>query len=129
MGQEWKQLRVPYGPQEFPLSIPNAHRLLVRALEIGNVEITGHFKQRGVERNFTTIDAENILRRGTICAKPVFDPEYENYCFNVRGKYEGRTLELKVALDPSVDYEAPLLIFITGVRNGGPNADDDTDEK
>jgi hypothetical protein len=129
MSQEWKQLRVPYHPEEFPISIANAHRLLVRALELGNVEVTGHFKQRGTERNFTTVDAENILRKGTICRKPIFDPAYENYCFNVRGKYEGRTLELKVALDPGVDYDAPLLIFITGIRKGGPNADNDNDEK
>ncbi len=128
MTQEWKQLRPQIKGEELPLSMANAQRLLWRALEFGTIEVTGHFKKRGIQRHFTTVDAENILRNGTICSKPRFDPDYENYCFSVRGKYEGKTLELKVALDPGVDYAAPLLIFVTGVRKGGPNADNDTIE-
>jgi hypothetical protein len=58
MTQEWKQLRPQGKGEELPLSKANARCLLLRALECGTVEVTGHFKKRGIERHFTTVDAE-----------------------------------------------------------------------
>ncbi len=121
MTEEWKQLREQrrYSDAEFPLSTTNAQRLLVKALEEGNVDVLDHFKRRCAERNFTTVDAERIIRTGRICGKPRRDSDYENWRITVRGKYEGKRLEISVALDLNVDCETPLITLITGVRKGG----------
>lgn len=119
MTQDWKRLRdSDQSLKGLPLSLSNVKRLLIRALETGNIEITGHMKRRCGEREFTTVDAENVIRTGTICSKAQFDPEFENYRITVRGRIEGRILEIQVGLDPSVDYDTPLVTFITGTRKG-----------
>lgn len=130
MTQDWKRLRdLATRLPEFPLSMGNAHKLLIRAYEIGNVETTSHIKQRCVERKFSTIDVENVVRNGAIIGKPKFAPNYENWCFILRGKTEGKTLEVRVGLYPGVDYESPLVVLITGIRKGGTNAQGDDEEK
>jgi len=107
----------------------NARLLLVRAFETGIVETTGHIKQRGIERNFTNVDVENVVRNGQIIGKPKFNPEYENWCFVIRGKIEGRVLEVRVGLDLGVDCDSPLLTLITGIRKGVSNAKGDDNER
>jgi hypothetical protein len=129
MTQDWKQLRGHDSPKRFPLSIENTRLLLIRAFETGIVETTGHIKQRGIERNFTNVDVENVVRNGQIIEKPRFNPEYENWCFVIRGKIEGKVLEVRVGLDPGTDYESPLLTLITGMRKGVSNAKGDDDER
>src|SRR5271170_5692844 len=126
MTQDWKRLReVSQSPVELSLSPDNVKRLLLTALETGNVEITSHLKRRCAERSFTTVDAENVIRTGIVFGRVLFDIEYENYRITMRGRIEGRILEIRLGLDPSVDYEAPLVTLITGIRKGGTNAEGD----
>jgi hypothetical protein len=130
MTQDWKQLRGRSTPsEEFPLSMANGRMLLIRAYETGIVETTEHIKQRGIERNFTNVDVENVVRNGQIVGKPKFNPHFENWCFVIRGKIEGKVLEVRVGLAASIDYDSPLLTLITGIRKGASNAKGDDDEK
>ena len=99
---------------ECPVSVENAHALLIRALEDGSAHITEHFKLRTTERNFTTVDAERIIRTGKIVGEPEYCPQFENWCFAVRGKCESRTLEIRVGLDFNMDLESPVMALITG---------------
>src|SRR5690242_7856921 len=105
MTQDWKQLRAQRTMEELPLSMANARLLILRALETGNVDTTGHIKQRGIERNFTNIDVENVIRNGHFVGKPKFNPDYENWCFVIRGKTEGKVLEVRVGLDLRIDCD------------------------
>ncbi len=73
------------------------------------------------------MDAENVIRTGIVFGRVLFDIEYENYRITMRGRIEGRILEIRLGLDPSVDYEAPLVTLITGIRKGGTNAEGDDD--
>lgn len=116
------QSREPSTSEEFPLCSTNVHRLLVRAYELGNVDTTDHFRLRASERHFTTVDVENVVRTGQLIGKPHFSPAYRNWCVRIVGKIEGRTLEVRLALDPGVDFESPLLTLITGIRRGGARA-------
>jgi len=129
MTRDWKQLRPESSPKQFPLSMANARTLLIRAYETGIVETTEHIKQRGIERNFTNVDVENVVRNGQIVGKPKFNAHFENWCFVIRGKIEGKMLEVRVGLAPSADYDSPLLTLITGIRKGVSNAKGDDDER
>jgi hypothetical protein len=122
MSQDWKQLRAQSDSAEFPASMDNARKLLIRAYEEGSVDTTKHIQQRAVERNFTTVDVENVVRNGSFVGKPKLSPDHQNWCFKIRGKIEGKTLEVRVGLDPGIDFDSPLLVLITGIRKGGPNA-------
>jgi hypothetical protein len=125
MTQEWKRQRdelAKASSRGLPISKENLKRLVVRAIELGNVDITDHLRKRCAERQFTTVDAENILRNGTIVGPSWFDIEFETYRLTMRGKVEGKILDIGVAIDPSVDYEYPLVSLTTGIRNG--EADD-----
>jgi len=114
---QWKQLRLLGVGRTFPLTIENAHIILIRALEMGSVHLTDHFKQRCKDRRFTTIDAERIIKTGKIVCEPEYSLKHDNWCFRIRGRCETRALEMRVALDCKQDYENPLLVFITGVCN------------
>jgi hypothetical protein len=133
MTQAWKRLRDLAAQAEqapiFPLSMTNGHKLLVRAYESGNVETTSHIKQRCVERRFSTVDVENIVRNGTIVGKPKFAPDYGNWCFILRGKSAGKNLEVRVGLYLDVNCDSPLIVLITGMRIGGSNAEGDDEQK
>jgi hypothetical protein len=114
---QWKQLRLVGSNRTFPLTLGNAQIILVRALEMGSVHITDHFKQRAKERRFTTIDAERIIKTGKIVCEPEYSLKHDNWFFRIRGRCEKRTLEMRIALDCRQDYETPLVILITGVCN------------
>jgi hypothetical protein len=114
---QWKQLRLGTVDRTFPLTLANAHVVIVRALELGYVHITDHFKQRCKDRKFTTIDAERIIKTGKIVWEPEYSLRFDNWCFRVRGKCEKRSLEMRIALDCKQDYECPLVVFITGICN------------
>jgi hypothetical protein len=142
MTQDWKRQReAQRRVGALPMSIDNLRKLLIRAVELGNLDITSHFKQRCLQRGFTTLDAENVVRSGqiTVCERPWFDAENDHYRMTVKGKIEGKTLEIGIGLDPSVDYQAPLVSFNTVMGKGGSNVgvrgkknetrEGDTDEK
>lgn len=124
MTEDWKRQReVQRRVGALPMSIDNLRKLLIRAVELGNLDITSHFKQRCLQRGFTTLDAENLIRSGliTVCEKPWFDSENDHYRMTVRGKIEGKTLEIGIGLDPGVDYQAPLISLTTVIGKGGSN--------
>lgn len=115
---QWKQLRLVEVGRAFPFStLGNAHIVIVRALEMGSVHITDHFKQRCKDRRFTTIDAERVIKTGKIVCPPEYSLRHDNWCFCISRKCETRTLEMRIALDCKQDFDDPLVIFITGVCN------------
>ena len=118
---KWKQLRLrelkeATSAERFPLDAGNAHAILIRAFEAGFIHVTAHFSMRCKQRGFTVIDAETVIKNGKIVGGPQYCAEHDNWCFGIAGKSAGEKLEIRLALDPSVDYESPLVVLITGVR-------------
>jgi hypothetical protein len=104
-----------FGGPEFPLTLDNARVLLLRAIMVGNVIITKHFKTRGQERDFTTVDVERVLRDGKFSADPEYCENFQDWVFRIAGKCDVRNFEARVGLDWSEDLEYPTLIYITGI--------------
>jgi hypothetical protein len=115
---EYRQLILFGVEEEFPLSLDNARILLLRAVMIGNVVITAHFRKRGEERGFTTVDVERVLRDGRIVCLPQYNEEFKNWVFRLTGKCETRNFEARVALDWAEDLELPTVVYITGICKG-----------
>lgn len=115
---ESRQLILFGTQQEFPLSLENARVLLLRAVMIGNVVVTAHFRKRGEERGYTTVDVERVLRDGRILCLPQYDEEFKNWVFRLVGKCETRNFEARVALDWTEDLELPTVVYITGICKG-----------
>lgn len=115
---EWRQLILFSTEEEFPLSLDNARLLLLRAVMVGNILITKHFRERSVERGFTTIDVERVLRDGKIVGCPEHCEDFNNWVFRLTGKCETRNFEARVALDWSEDLELPTVVYITGMCKG-----------
>jgi hypothetical protein len=115
-----RQLILSFGTEdrEFPLSLENARILLLRAVMIGNILITSHFRQRGEERGFTTVDVERVLRDGEVVSLPRYSSEFNNWVFCLAGKCETRKFEARVALDWTEDLELPTVVYITGICKG-----------
>jgi hypothetical protein len=103
---------------EFPLSLDNAHALLVKAIYLGRVQPSEHFKRRVIERKFTTLDIERAIKCGKITRAPEYCEEYNNWVFRVEGLCFTRQFEARVALDWSEDLDNPLMIYITGIYKG-----------
>lgn len=114
----WRQLILFGSEEEFPLSLENARVLLLRAVMIGNIIITSHFRERGQERSFTTVDVERVLRDGKIVCHPEHCKEFNNWVFRISGKCETRNFEARVALDWTEDLELPTVVYITGICKG-----------
>lgn len=108
-----------FGPrEEFPLTLENARGLLLRGVMVGNVVITKHFKERQVERQFTTIDVERVIRDGIFACPPEYCKDFKNWVFRISGKCETRNFQARVALDWSEDLEVPTVVYITGICKG-----------
>jgi uncharacterized protein DUF4258 len=100
-----------------PTSHAHAKEIIIRALDIGRVVFSAHFRQRCLERMFTTVDAERVIRNGRIQSGPVADTGFGTWKYEIIGLCDGGELVIVVALDPSHDYaESPLIVFITGYR-------------
>lgn len=98
-----------------PMSSLNAQGVALCALEHGTERISQHFKERAMERGFSTIDAENVIRDGRPKGGPEYCPDFGNYKYHFIGKVDDQTLEVVVALDPSRDFEkSPAVILLTG---------------
>jgi hypothetical protein len=104
--------------EEFPLTLDNAHALLLKAVMVGNVVITKHFKDRQNERGFDTIDVERAIRGGNFLGSPEYCEDFTNWVFRISGKCETRNFEARVALDWQEDLELPTVIYITGICKG-----------
>lgn len=100
-----------------PLS-PETARLV--ALESwgkgGRIRSTDHFRTRSSERNFSTLDVQEVIRHGRPECKAEFCREFNNYKYRFQGMVDGLELRVAFALDATQDYSAsPLVILITGV--------------
>ena len=100
---------------KFPISSENTRMLLIRALEHGRIHVTEHFKQRSKERGFNTLDAERVVRHGSVKQEPVYCPRFRNWRFTLTGFSYGRTLEICVGLSLELDLDSPVLALITGI--------------
>jgi hypothetical protein len=116
--EELRQLLLFPPSEEFPLTLDNAHVLLLKAVMVGNVLITKHFKVRQEERGFDTIDVERAIRDGNFLGSPEYCKEFTNWVFRISGKSETRNFEARVALDWQEDLELPTVIYITGICKG-----------
>jgi hypothetical protein len=54
----------------------------------GILVVTPHFKMRAAQRGFTTPDALNVLRRGSLVGLPGFCPEFCNWKHVVKGVHD-----------------------------------------
>lgn len=96
------------------LSSESAEAVILRAWEDGRIHVTTHFRQRGRERGFNIIDAENVIRNGSIRGEPEYCGDFDNWKYKFLAALEDSTLEIVVSLDPTEDYAAPLVILLTG---------------
>lgn len=112
------RLEFPQSESKLPMSLENARIMLIRALDVGRIQVTEHFKQRGRERGFTTVDAERIVRHGTVVGIPTECPQFRNWRFKLTGISCGQVLEIYVGLSMELDLEFPVLAFITGISKG-----------
>lgn len=112
------RIESPKSESKFPMSLGNARIMLIRALDLGRIHVTEHFKQRARERSFTTVDAERIIRHGTVDGEPIECPKFKNWRFKLTGISCGQVLEIYVGLSMELDLEFPVLAFITGISKG-----------
>jgi hypothetical protein len=117
---DWKEdlLQLSLTGSNFPITLENARRLLHQGIVQGRVHITDHIRQRAVERAFTTVDVERIVKSGNIIAVPQYCEDFANWVFRMQGKCDTRNLEVRVALSWAEDLTDPLVIFITGICKG-----------
>jgi hypothetical protein len=76
---------------------PKLEWILRAAGAYGILEVTQHFKLRSSQRGFTTVEALNVLRRGSISGVPEFCAEFSNWKFVVRGEHDAGTTLYVVA--------------------------------
>lgn len=82
-----------------PLSVAEVAEL-VRAVVGGNGSIipTDHFKKRGRQRDFSTRDALEVLRTGTVSPAPLWNDKTEAWNYDIAGQdIEGDALTVRVA--------------------------------
>lgn len=108
-------------PPPFPMSIDSAVAIIKYAMRRGQVQITDHFRSRCLERGFNDVDAGRIVRFGRLIGSPRFNDQYGDWAFKFEGVADGRAVEIRLALDPRVDFEDPLLILITVIPKGTIN--------
>lgn len=103
-----KQFQLPLGGKRFPLSLENAHLLIVRAIEHGSIFPLDSFKERCTV--IGTLDAERVIKSGTI-SEPMHFVD-EKWVFNVVGVHQARLLEIKIVLDLAEDLACPEVYFM-----------------
>ena len=102
-------------PPVAPPSNAKALEIFVRALEIGRVVVTPYFSRRCDERDFDTLDAENVLRQGRIVGRPKYDPDHCTWRYEMTWKSGQDFLHLVIALSCMHDYhESPCITYVTG---------------
>lgn len=95
-------------------SVPCLKVLLVRAIELGRVRMSQHFREQARDRSFSTLDAEYILEEGEVISGPLFDSDHFSWRCEMLMKIDGKGWKLVVALDCAADYcESPLIHLIT----------------
>ena len=102
-------------PPVAPLSNPKAQEIFVRALEIGRVVVTSHFSKRCAERGFDVLNAENVVRQGTIIGQPKYDRMHSTWRYEMSWKSGQHFLHLVIGLSCNDNYrDSPCITFVTG---------------
>jgi hypothetical protein len=112
------QLDRPQIEPRLPITIENIGLLLKKAIQMGRVQMTEHFKQRSAERKFTNVEAEKIVRDGELIGVPEYCPKFKNWRCCLVGISCSRVLEIRVGLSFELDLHAPVLVLITGIPKG-----------
>jgi hypothetical protein len=105
---------------EAPISPANGLQIIKTGFLVGRNHISAHFRRRGRERKFDSMDAHTVIRAGQLRGQPTYCPEFGNWKYRIVADIENEELEIKqleivVALDPGEDYEkSPLIILVTG---------------
>jgi hypothetical protein len=74
---------------------------------------------RMLERDFTSLDVERVLKGGKICEPPEHDLRHGNWKYKIRAPIEGCCLEIVVVIDDQEDYDlCPLILPVTGYWTG-----------
>ena len=102
-------------PPVASLSNPKAQEVFVCALEIGRVVVTSHFSKRCAERGFDVLDAENVIRQGSIIGQPKYDQMHGTWRYEMSWKSGQHFLNLVIALSCNDDYcDSPCITYVTG---------------
>jgi len=95
-------------------SIENTRDVVLRAFEIGRVTVSEHFDDRCQFRNFSTLDAQELVECGDVKKPIVYDPEYNSFKIEFCGKVDNRWWKLVVGVDCMSDFcQLPRIILIT----------------
>jgi len=97
-----------------PPSLPNLRALFLRAIELGRVRMSRHFRDQAAARSFSTLDAEQILEEGEIILGPQYQAEHCSWKCELHAKVDGRSWKLVIGLHCAPDLiESPLINLIT----------------
>ena len=120
-----KPRAIPSFPTEAPNppSQPNLRVMLMRAVELGNVGSSRHFKEQCAQRGFVAPDAEELIETGEIIQGPEYDDDYHSWKCAIWGKVDSKGWKLIVGLDCASDLcKAPVLTLITVHQMGAERA-------
>lgn len=95
-----------------PLNPVEAYEAIQRILDARNtISWTQHARDRARQRNFTTDDVLNVLRKGRVLANPDWNEKFGNWTYTVAGvDCDNCPLALVIALEP----EWARITLITG---------------
>jgi len=105
--------------QQVALSPTAAQAVIHKAAEAGRVDFRSHISARMIEREFTSLEMERVLRCGAVRHAPEYDIKRGNWKYRIGAVIEGCTLEIVLAIDAVEDYDLdPLILPITGCWTG-----------
>jgi hypothetical protein len=101
------------------LSSVSAHRVIRKALFEGRIEYRSYFCMRMRDRDFNTLDVENVLRFGEIDGPGEHSVKFNNWRYLLHKRIEGYSLAVATAIDADEDVdELPLIIPVTDFWRG-----------
>ncbi len=86
-----------------PLSLTDLAEIIEQVFNLGTPIIpTSKFGRRGRERSFTTEDAIEVFRTGTITRDPIWNETHQDWNYDILGfDVEGQPLTIRFAVAPS----------------------------
>jgi hypothetical protein len=85
---------------------------------IGSIGMTDHFRDRCRERDFTTLDAQELVENGQISNGPIYDSDYHTWKCEFVGRIDTKQWKLVIALACDSDLcEAPQVTLVTVHRS------------
>lgn len=105
--------------QQVALSPTAAQAVIHKAAEAGRIDLRSHITARMIEREFTALEMERVLRCGAVRHAPEHDIKRGNWKYRIGAVIEGCMLEIVLAIDATEDYDLhPLILPITGCWTG-----------